>query len=419
MYNKKKCIICNKIFYKKRNESIKYFKTKRTCSNKCRFEDIKGIGRFCGGYNKICRYCKKSFFTYDKNKKFCKKKCYHKWLNGRDRCGNLIIRKKCLCGCKKFLSENKRKFYSFRCLSKYIIKRRPKRKCKYCNKSLNVSNYNKDIKKFCKKKCYIKWQKNRNKDGKLLKNKKCKYCDKKIPYNRNYCKFEHYNKYRLCRFPHTDKKIILKKCKCGCKRIVRKHQHKFYNMKCFCNYRKNKSYNKFYGIKKSKSIRNKQSKGNKGKLKGTEHSKEYNKNVSKGVKKLWKNPKFRRKHILSMKNPIVIKKMKNARLKQIFPKKDTSIEVIIQKELKRRKVKFKKHIPIIGQPDIFIKPNICVFCDGDYWHSYPFGTSRDKEVNNSLKNKGYKVLRFWERYIKLNIIGCVDKIEGVMLCFEN
>lgn len=36
----KECIICNKIFYKKKNESKKYWETKRYCSDKCRCIDM-------------------------------------------------------------------------------------------------------------------------------------------------------------------------------------------------------------------------------------------------------------------------------------------------------------------------------------------------------------------------------------------
>jgi len=236
MYNKKKCVVCNKIFYKKRNESIKYFKNKKTCSNKCRFEYIKGKGRFGGGYSKICKYCKNNFFTYDKTKKFCKKICYNKWLKCRDKYGNLIIKKMCLCGCIKKVKKG-RKFYSLKCYYKYINKNKIKKKCKYCNKKIYISNYNKNSKKFCKKECYTKWQKNRNRNGKFLKNKKCKYCGKKIAPWRIFCNFRHYKKWML------GKKLEEKINKCDAKKL-----RKFFN----------KKYNKRYGIKRAIEIRLKQ-----------------------------------------------------------------------------------------------------------------------------------------------------------------
>ena len=57
-------------------------------------------------------------------------------------------------------------------------------------------------------------------------------------------------------------------------------------------------------------------------------------------------------------------KMKVKRAKQVLPIKDTKIEVAIQDGLINLGISFTKHEPIIGQPDIFVKPNLCVFADG-------------------------------------------------------
>ena len=69
----------------------------------------------------------------------------------------------------------------------------------------------------------------------------------------------------------------------------------------------------------------------------------------------------------------IMYKLRQKRLHQIFPKKDTKIEIILQKELTKRDIPFVTHKALFGQPDIFIEPNICVFADGDYWHNYPEG----------------------------------------------
>src|SRR5271157_1697279 len=59
------------------------------------------------------------------------------------------------------------------------------------------------------------------------------------------------------------------------------------------------------------------------------------------------------------------KKISEARLNQIFPTKDTSIELNLQEELSRRGLAYSKHFPIIGQPDIaFPDRKIAVFADG-------------------------------------------------------
>jgi DNA mismatch endonuclease (patch repair protein) len=104
-------------------------------------------------------------------------------------------------------------------------------------------------------------------------------------------------------------------------------------------------------------------------------------------------------------------KLREIRLKQIFPRKDTSIEVALQNGLRERGIAFETHKPIYGQPDIFIEPNICIFADGEYWHSRPEVKERDAEVNRILTERGYRVLRFWEHEINSNLNACLDMIE--------
>jgi DNA mismatch endonuclease (patch repair protein) len=108
------------------------------------------------------------------------------------------------------------------------------------------------------------------------------------------------------------------------------------------------------------------------------------------------------------------KNMRLARLKKIIPFKDTSIEVRLQNILRDNNIIFEKHKPIHGQPDLFIEPNICIFADGDYWHNYPAGRERDREVTKVLTEKGYKVLRFWEHDINNNLNDCFEQIRGVI-----
>jgi DNA mismatch endonuclease (patch repair protein) len=109
-----------------------------------------------------------------------------------------------------------------------------------------------------------------------------------------------------------------------------------------------------------------------------------------------------------------IQKIKDWRVKFVFPLKDTSIEIALQNILRDNNIIFEKHKPIHGQPDLFIEPNICVFADGDYWHNYPIGRDRDREVTQKLTDKGYKVLRFWERDILNDIESCFALIRKEM-----
>lgn len=101
------------------------------------------------------------------------------------------------------------------------------------------------------------------------------------------------------------------------------------------------------------------------------------------------------------------KNLSNARLFQVQPKNNTSIEVKLQNWLKEQGIDFETHYPILGQPDIFIKPNICIFADGCYWHKceqcgFTGENKRDNFVNQELQKQGYVVIRIWEHEIKNN-----------------
>ncbi len=130
--------------------------------------------------------------------------------------------------------------------------------------------------------------------------------------------------------------------------------------------------------------------------------------------------------------------MRTARLHQVIPSKDTKPEKILQKLLRLQKIQFIKHKPILGQPDIFIEPNLCIFVDGDFWHANPMKYkrdgkveegfknkpnkilsgklkaidvwNRDKKVNQTLKKDNYKVLRFWHSELENNPEKCIQKI---------
>lgn len=129
----------------------------------------------------------------------------------------------------------------------------------------------------------------------------------------------------------------------------------------------------------------------------------------------------------SHRTPINIQKSRELMLKRrkhiIFPLKDTSIEIKLQNELTQRGIQFRKHEPILGQPDIFIEPNICIFVDGCYWHGCCQCKDRnklngwqrgrivkDQFITQKLFDEGYIVLRFWEHQINADVIGCVDEI---------
>jgi len=131
--------------------------------------------------------------------------------------------------------------------------------------------------------------------------------------------------------------------------------------------------------------------------------------------------KFKKGHVPWMKGKTFTdeakERIKLARLKQVFPTKDTKIEILIQNELKNRSIKFSTHIPLIGQPDIFIEPNVCIFVDGCYWHGCKvcgfdnaLKEEKDRKITEILMQKGMHVFRLWEHDVMRDAVGCIDEI---------
>ena len=118
---------------------------------------------------------------------------------------------------------------------------------------------------------------------------------------------------------------------------------------------------------------------------------------------------------------------------QAIRSKDTSIEVILRKELWKRGLRYRKNCgDLPGKPDIVFRgKKITVFCDSEFWHGYDWdnqkeriGTKReywipkiernmerDREVDAQLEQMGYIVLRFWGKQILSDTAGCADAIE--------
>ena len=86
--------------------------------------------------------------------------------------------------------------------------------------------------------------------------------------------------------------------------------------------------------------------------------------------------------------------------------KNTSIELKIQRLLEENNINFERHYSILGRPDFFIKPNICIFVDGCYWHkcekcgfNNKIINEKDARITQELQKQGYSVIRIWEHEI--------------------
>jgi G:T-mismatch repair DNA endonuclease (very short patch repair protein)/transposase len=100
----------------------------------------------------------------------------------------------------------------------------------------------------------------------------------------------------------------------------------------------------------------------------------------------------------------------------------TSIEKAVEHELTSRGIEFESQKPYkLGIVDIFIEPNIYIFCDGDYWHAFEATQgkakptpkqarqiAKDRQQTNYLRASGKIVFRFWEHEINEDVGACVD-----------
>ncbi|MBD3311425.1 MAG: DNA mismatch endonuclease Vsr [Candidatus Magasanikbacteria bacterium] len=100
--------------------------------------------------------------------------------------------------------------------------------------------------------------------------------------------------------------------------------------------------------------------------------------------------------------------------------KETEIEKMVFRHLRKNKIYFQKHYnKAPGKPDIALpQKKKAVFIDGDFWHGWQFSKKkrklpkkywlqkiegnikRDKKNRAKLKRDGWKVLRVWEHQLK-------------------
>lgn len=93
--------------------------------------------------------------------------------------------------------------------------------------------------------------------------------------------------------------------------------------------------------------------------------------------------------------------------------KDTSIELKIEEELKKRNINYQKQIPLckVAIVDFYLPEyKIIIQADGDYWHNLPKQKEKDKRQDSILSFNGFNVYRFWEHEINKSVSNCIDSI---------
>jgi very-short-patch-repair endonuclease len=103
-------------------------------------------------------------------------------------------------------------------------------------------------------------------------------------------------------------------------------------------------------------------------------------------------------------------RIKEARLKQVIPEQNTSIERFIHSVLTKANIEFQAHVPIYPyQVDVLIRPSLVIEGKGCYWHGCKECgyyseeiTKYDQKRERYLTSLGYKVLSIWEHEIRNN-----------------
>ncbi|MDF2960911.1 MAG: mismatch repair protein Vsr [Paenibacillus sp.] len=117
----------------------------------------------------------------------------------------------------------------------------------------------------------------------------------------------------------------------------------------------------------------------------------------------------------------------------------TKIEDRVSKALWRHGFRFRKNVKALkGKPDIVIqKYKIVIFIDSCFWHGCPVhgrlpksnidfwanklerNRSRDWEITNYYKNKGWNVMRVWEHDLKADFQKTILSMVEFITCVIN
>lgn len=95
----------------------------------------------------------------------------------------------------------------------------------------------------------------------------------------------------------------------------------------------------------------------------------------------------------------------------------TDIEIIMANALIRNNIKAIEQFPIRGKYGYcldFAIPElkIDIEVDGEQYHK--IGNSHDRKRNWALRNRDWKIIRFFGKEIKENVDKCVDKIKTII-----
>lgn len=96
----------------------------------------------------------------------------------------------------------------------------------------------------------------------------------------------------------------------------------------------------------------------------------------------------------------------------------TDIEILMADALQENNVDAVEQFPIRGKYGYcldFAIPELKIDIEVDGEHYHKIGNSHDRKRNWALRNRGWKVIRFFGKEIKEDINKCIDKIKTIII----
>lgn len=129
------------------------------------------------------------------------------------------------------------------------------------------------------------------------------------------------------------------------------------------------------------------------------------------------NPFYGKHHTEEVKEKTRMRAIKQL-ISGAFKNRITSIELKIEKELRKRNIYYKKQFPLLSRTIVdFYLPQyrVVIYCDGTFWHKSKWAEKegvieKDRKQTKFLFSKGYKVFRFSETEIENSARNCVDRV---------
>lgn len=123
-------------------------------------------------------------------------------------------------------------------------------------------------------------------------------------------------------------------------------------------------------------------------------------------------------------------KKKRSEIMSNIKGKNTSPELFVFSELRKRRIEFVRHYnKVPGSPDIAIpSKRVAVFIEGRFWHGWGFdrlkprlskfwqekieaNRRRDRRNMRALKKLGWKTMRVWDHRLRKRRLFWINRIE--------